>query len=206
MTDNEELKKKAEEELKEQKIPEEEAAEQPAGDKAAGKDAEGADQTDAENSGAEEQAGEKPEAEKAPEQTAEQAESERYQRLFAEFQNYKRRTEKEKSDLYAYAGEKFAKALLDVIDNFERAMDAKPEGDKFADGMELILVQLKGVLEKNNVEEIKALGEPFDPNFHNAVMTEAAEGTDSGVVTRVMQKGYTLNGKVIRPAMVAVSQ
>ena len=85
-------------------------------------------------------------------------------------------------------------------------MDAKPEGDKFADGMELILVQLKGVLEKNKVEEIKALGEPFDPNFHNAVMTEAVEGTESGIVTRVMQKGYTLNGKVIRPAMVAVSQ
>ena len=134
------------------------------------------------------------------------AESERYSRLFAEFQNYKRRTEKEKSDLYAYAGEKFAKGLLEVIDNFERAMDAKPEGDKFADGMELILVQLKGVLEKNNVEEIKALGEPFDPNFHNAVMTEAVEGTESGMVTRVMQKGYKLNGKVIRPAMVAVSQ
>ena len=184
MTSNEEIKEKAEEELKDREIPEEEAAEQPE----------------------DKEPGEKPEAEKAPEQTAEQAESERYSRLFAEFQNYKRRTEKEKSDLYAYAGEKFATALLEVIDNFERAMDAKPEGDKFADGMELILVQLKGVLEKNKVEEIKALGEPFDPNFHNAVMTEAVEGTESGIVTRVMQKGYTLNGKVIRPAMVAVSQ
>ena len=184
MTSNEEIKEKAEEELKDREIPEEEAAEQPE----------------------DKEPGEKPEAEKAPEQTAEQAESERYSRLFAEFQNYKRRTEKEKSDLYAYAGEKFATALLEVIDNFERAMDAKPEGDKFADGMELILVQLKGVLEKNKVEEIKALGEPFDPNFHNAVMTAAVEGTESGIVTRVMQKGYTLNGKVIRPAMVAVSQ
>ncbi|MBQ9826379.1 MAG: nucleotide exchange factor GrpE [Firmicutes bacterium] len=194
MTSNEEVKEKAEEELKDQEIPEEDTAEQPAGDEAAGEKAES------------EKPEEKPEAGKNPEQTAEQVESERYQRLFAEFSNYKRRTEKEKSDLYAYAGEKFAKGLLDVIDNFERAMDAKPEGDKFADGMELILVQLKGVLEKNNVEEIKALGEPFDPNFHNAVMTEAVEGTESGIVTRVMQKGYTLNGKVIRPAMVAVSQ
>ena len=194
MTSNEEVKEKAEEELKDQEIPEEDTAEQPAGDEAAGEKAES------------EKPEEKPEAGKNPEQTAEQVESERYQRLFAEFSNYKRRTEKEKSDLYAYAGEKFAKGLLDVIDNFERAMDAKPEGDKFADGMELILVQLKGVLEKNNVEEIKALGEPFDPNFHNAVMTESVEGTESGIVTRVMQKGYTLNGKVIRPAMVAVSQ
>jgi molecular chaperone GrpE len=194
MTSNEEVKEKAEEELKDQEVPEEDTAEQPAGEESSGEKAES------------EKPEEKPEAGKNPEQTAEQVESERYQRLFAEFSNYKRRTEKEKSDLYAYAGEKFAKGLLDVIDNFERAMDAKPEGDKFADGMELILVQLKGVLEKNNVEEIKALGEPFDPNFHNAVMTEAVEGTESGIVTRVMQKGYTLNGKVIRPAMVAVSQ
>ena len=135
-----------------------------------------------------------------------QPESEKYARLYAEFQNYKRRTEKEKSDLYAYAGEKFAADLLAVMDNFERAMDARPEGDKFADGMEMILTQLKGVMTKNHVEEIKALGEPFDPKFHNAVMTEAVEGTESGIVTKVLQKGYTLNSKVIRPAMVAVSQ
>ncbi len=140
------------------------------------------------------------------EEKAEQAESEKYARLFAEFQNYKRRTEKEKADLYAYAGEKFAVDLLEVIDNFERAMDAKPEGDKFAEGLEMILTQIKSVMEKNHVAEIKALGEPFDPNFHNAVMTEAAEGVESGIVTKVFQKGYTLNNKVIRPAMVAVSQ
>ena len=151
---------------------------------------------------------ERPEDPEAPAAEAEpqQSESERYSRLFAEFQNYKRRTEKEKSDLYAYAGEKFAKDLLEVIDNFERAMEARPEGDKFAEGMDLILTQLRAVMEKNHVEEIKAQGEPFDPNFHNAVMTEAAEGTESGIVTRVFQKGYTLNGKVIRPSMVAVSQ
>ena len=140
------------------------------------------------------------------EEKAEQSESEKYARLFAEFQNYKRRTEKEKADLYAYAGEKFAVDLLEVIDNFERAMDAKPEGDKFAEGLEMILTQIKSVMEKNHVAEIKALGEPFDPNFHNAVMTEAAEGVESGIVTKVFQKGYTLNNKVIRPAMVAVSQ
>ena len=151
------------------------------------------------------------EAEKAEDKPAEaeepqQAESERYSRLFAEFTNYKRRTEKEKADLYAYAGEKFANDLLEVIDNFERAMEAKPEGDKFAEGMDLILTQLRAVMQKNHVEEIEALGKAFDPNFHNAVMTEAAEGTESGVVTKVFQKGYTLNGKVIRPSMVAVSQ
>ena len=151
-----------------------------------------------------EEAAEAP-AEEKPEEP-QQTESERYQRLFAEFSNYKRRTEKEKADLYAYAGEKFAKDLLEVIDNFERAMEARPEGDKFAEGMDLILTQLRAVMDKNHVEEIKALGEAFDPNFHNAVMTETVEGTQSGVVTKVFQKGYTLNGKVIRPSMVAVSQ
>ena len=155
--------------------------------------------------GSEEKTEEKPE-EKPAETDPQQAESERYSRLFAEFTNYKRRTEKEKADLYAYAGEKFAKDLLEVIDNFERAMEAKPEGDKFAEGMDLILTQLRAVMQKNHVEEIEALGKAFDPNFHNAVMTEAAEGTESGVVTKVFQKGYTLNGKVIRPSMVAVSQ
>ena len=149
-----------------------------------------------------EDAGEPEEKQEEPQQS----ESEKYARLYAEFVNYKRRTEKEKSDLYAYAGEKFATDLLGVLDNFERAMEAKPEDDKFAEGMEMILTQLKGVMSKNHVEEIKALGEPFDPNFHNAVMTEAAEGTESGIVTKVFQKGYTLNSKVIRPAMVAVSQ
>ena len=172
----------AEEELKEQETAEEAGVEEPKAD------------AEAETAEAQQQA------------EPEQSESEKYTRLYAEFQNYKRRTEKEKSDLYAYAGEKFAKDLLEVIDNFERAMEAAQEGDKFAEGLNMILTQLKGVLEKNHVEEIKALGEPFDPNFHNAVMTEAVEGSESGVVTRVFQKGYTLNKKVIRPAMVAVSQ
>ena len=159
-----------------------------------------------ENPETEEECAEAKPEEKPAEADPRQAESERYSRLFAEFTNYKRRTEKEKADLYAYAGEKFAKDLLEVIDNFERAMEAKPEGDKFAEGMDLILTQLRAVMQKNHVEEIEALGKAFDPNFHNAVMTEASEDAESGVVTKVFQKGYTLNGKVIRPSMVAVSQ
>ena len=165
--------------------------------------------SEAEGSVKDEAAEEKAAEEKGAEAKAdeEKAESEKYARLFAEFANYKRRTEKEKADLYAYAGEKFAVDLLEVIDSFERAMAAKPEGDSFADGMEMILTQLKGVLSKNHVEEIESLGKPFDPNLHNAVMTEEApEGTESGTVTKVFQKGYTLNNKVIRHAMVAVSQ
>lgn len=132
----------------------------------------------------------------------------KYLRLAADFQNFKRRTEKEKSDIYAYANEKFALDLLDVIDNFERALvhqdDCKDE--KMKEGMELIFKQLQGVLEKNKITEIPALGEDFDPNVHNAVMTNASEDYESGKVSDVLQKGYKLNNKVIRPAMVMVAE
>jgi len=130
-----------------------------------------------------------------------------YMRLAADFQNFRKRTEKERADIYAFACEGFASDLLNVMDNFERAMEAAPEDDKFAEGMGLIFKQLQDVLKKNKVEEIAAQDAAFDPNFHNAVMTEPApEGEDGGKVTKVLQKGYTLNGKVIRPSMVAVSQ
>ena len=129
----------------------------------------------------------------------------KYQRLMADFQNYKRRTEKEKNDIYAYANEKLILGLLEVIDNFERAVLSETADEKYAEGMEMIFKQLKGVLEKSGLEEIKALGEGFDPNFHNAVMTEDNDKFESGSVTEVLQKGYTLNGKVIRPSMVKVN-
>ncbi|MCI8610122.1 MAG: nucleotide exchange factor GrpE [Firmicutes bacterium] len=129
----------------------------------------------------------------------------KYLRLMADFQNFKRRTEKEKSDIYAYANEKIVGELLDVIDNFERALTHGAAGDSFAEGMNMIFKQLQGVLEKANVLEIKAQGEDFDPNFHNAVMTEDSAEYESGKVTAVLQKGYTLNGKVIRPSMVKVA-
>ncbi|MBQ8590389.1 MAG: nucleotide exchange factor GrpE [Firmicutes bacterium] len=132
----------------------------------------------------------------------------KYLRLAADFQNFKRRTEKEKSDIYAYANEKMALDLLDVIDNFERALvhqtDCKDE--KMKEGMDLIFKQLQGVLEKNKITEIPALGEDFDPNVHNAVMTQASEEFESGKVSTVFQKGYKLNNKVIRPAMVIVAE
>ena len=154
------------------------------------------------------------EAEKAEEaepgaQTAKEPEEEalntKYMRLMADFQNFKRRTEKEKSDIYAFANEKIVKELLDVIDNFERALAAGNDGDKFLEGMEMILKQLLSVLERAGVSEIKCLGEDFDPNFHNAVMTEDSTEYESGKVTEVLQKGYILNSRVVRPAMVKVS-
>ena len=130
----------------------------------------------------------------------------KYLRLMADFQNYKRRTEKEKSDIYAYANEKLVGELLDVIDNFERALStAENVQESFATGMNMIFTQFIGVLEKIGLEEVKALGEDFDPNFHNAVMTEDSDELESGKVTAVLQKGYMLNKKVIRPTMVKVA-
>lgn len=129
----------------------------------------------------------------------------KYLRLMADFQNYKRRVEKEKGDIYAYANEKLVSQLLDVIDNFERALLHDEADDSYVEGMKMIFKQLTGVLEKAGLEEINALGEDFDPNFHNAVMTEDNDDYDSGKVTEVMQKGYLLNKKVIRPSMVKVN-
>ena len=131
--------------------------------------------------------------------------NERYLRLMADFQNFKRRTEKEKSDIYAFANEKIIGELLNVIDNFERAMASGNAEDNFYKGMEMILKQLLGVIEKAGASEIKALGEDFDPNFHNAIMMEDSTEYESGKVTGVLQKGYVLNNKVIRPAMVKVA-
>lgn len=128
----------------------------------------------------------------------------KYLRLMADFQNYKKRVEKEKTDLYSYANEKLVTELLAVLDNFERALAHEDSGDGFKEGMEMIFKQLVDVLEKSGLAEIAALGEDFDPNFHNAVMTEETEEYESGKVSGVLQKGYTLNGKVIRPSMVKV--
>ena len=149
------------------------------------------------------------EAEKAEEEAkkAEEAESERYMRLMAEFQNFKRRVAREKSDIHAYANEKIVGDLLPVLDNFERALDTEGgDLEAYAKGMQLIFEQLKKALENAGLEEIKAMDETFDPNVHNAVMTESLEDKEDGTVTNVLQKGYKLKDKVIRPSMVAVNK
>lgn len=167
----------------------------------------------AETEGVEEQA-EKDSCEEQTEQSAESKSPEdeetkvKYLRLAADFQNYKRRVEKEKSDIYAFANEKIVVELLNVIDNFDRslAMQGECKDDKMLEGMKLIFKQLKDVLEKSNVKEIDAENADFDPNFHHAVMTDTSGEHESGKVTEILQKGYTLNEKVIRPAMVKVAE
>jgi molecular chaperone GrpE len=127
-------------------------------------------------------------------------------RLQADFQNYKRRTQEDRASDIEFANKKLATALLDVIDNFERALGSECTDEKFKEGMELILKQLMTVLEKNNIKPIEAERKQFDPNFHNAVQMLPSEDAESGTVITVLQKGYTLNDKLIRPAMVIVAQ
>ena len=155
-------------------------------------------------------------AEDAKEEKDEQASTEeeesfekKYLRMAADFQNFKRRTDEEKSRIYTNANERFASDLLEVLDNFERAIeqDRIDDADKqFLEGMELILKQLQDVLKKNGVEEIEALGTEFDPNFHHAIAMESSDKFDKGCVTEVMQKGYRLKDRIIRPAMVKVAE
>ena len=158
--------------------------------------------------GAEEAESGKESGEESKEEVREEGKEEdndlRYLRLMADFQNYKRRVEKEKKDLYAYANENIMSDLLTVMDNFERALEHDAD-ENFKEGIEMIFKQLQDALEKSGLAEIPALGEDFDPNVHNAVMAEETEDYESGKVSGVMQKGYTLNGKVIRPSMVKVA-
>lgn len=130
---------------------------------------------------------------------------ERYMRLFADFQNFKKRSEKERKDIFDYANEKLVTDMLGVLDNFERAIAQDCDDENYVEGMKLIFKQIKEVLEKAGLEEIAALEQEFNPDYHHAVMTEDCENTESGKVTKVLQKGYMLNKKVIRPSMVAVS-
>ena len=145
------------------------------------------------------------EAEKTEEEKQAE-ESERYMRLMAEFQNYKRRVESQKTDMVAYANEQLVTELLTVLDNFERALTTEGEGEAgYKEGIQMIFQQLSGVLTRAGLEEIQAEKAPFDPNYHNAVLMEDTDAVESNHVSEVLQKGYTLKGKVIRPSMVKVA-
>jgi molecular chaperone GrpE len=132
----------------------------------------------------------------------------RYLRMTADFQNYKKRVEKEKSDIYNYANEKLILDLLPIVDNLERAIQSSNEEGEdasFKKGVDMVLQQFLDVLNKNGAKEIDAKGQSFDPNYHHAVMQEDHPEYESNTVIEVFQKGYTLNEKVIRPSMVKVA-
>lgn len=131
--------------------------------------------------------------------------NDKYLRLFAEYDNYRKRTAKEKTETYQNASVKCIEELLPFIDSFERSLEAECSDENFKNGMNMIFNQLKDFLSKMNVTEIEALGAEFDPNFHNAI--QQLDGTDhaSGHVCAVYQKGYMIGDKLVRPAMVAVA-
>lgn len=145
--------------------------------------------------------------------TDESSDDEKYQdlmdkfmRLQADFANYKRRTEAQKTEYVELGVKKIVNDLLPVLDNFERALDSIEEKDSTYDGILMIKNQLTDALKKEGIVEMKALGEEFDPTYHHAVLTEDSDEYDSGYVIEVLQKGYLINDKTLRPAMVKVSQ
>ena len=133
-------------------------------------------------------------------------EKEKYQRLQAEYSNYIRRTNIEKETIGVFANEKIITELIPVVDSMERAVEAcDNKEDKLFEGITLVHRQLKDTLAKFGVEEIEAEDAEFDPNLHLAVMQESVDGVEANKVVMVLQKGYKLGTKVIRPSMVKVS-
>ncbi len=132
-----------------------------------------------------------------------------YVRAQAEMENLKKRLRKEKEDFLKFANESLIKELLPVVDNLENALrHAQDENsvEALREGIELTLKGMKDALSKAGVEEIKALGERFDPNYHHAVSQEETDKVDPGTVVQELQKGYLLHQRLLRPAMVVVSK
>ena len=131
--------------------------------------------------------------------------TDRLQRQMAEFENFRRRSDKEKAGMYDMGAADVITKVLDVVDNFERGLKDFDETDPFADGMNKIYRQLTKVLDDLGVKEIEAEGKEFDPNLHNAVMHEENPEVGESTITAVFQKGYTYKESVIRHSMVRVA-
>ena len=131
----------------------------------------------------------------------------RVKRQMAEFENFRKRTEKEKTAMFETGAKSVIEKILPVVDNFERGLASVPEEEKdgaFSQGMQMIYKQLMTELENMEVKPIPAVGEEFDPEFHNAVMQVESEEFASGVIAQELQKGYTYRDSVVRHSMVAV--
>lgn len=134
--------------------------------------------------------------------------TDRLKRNMAEFDNYRKRTEKEKAAMYEVGARSVIEKLLPIVDNFERGLAAVPEGEEksaFAEGMDKIYKQVLKMLEDMGVKPIEAVGQPFDPNFHNAVMHVEDESLGENVVAEEFQKGYLYRDSVVRHSMVKVA-
>lgn len=132
-----------------------------------------------------------------------------YFKAYADAENLKKRLQSEADNVRKYRIQGFATEVLPVIDNLERALDVKvddPDVKNYAKGFEMIYQQLVHILEMEGVKEIEAKDKPFDPNFHQALMQEAKEGVEPGMVIEVLQKGYMLKDRVLRATLVKVSE
>lgn len=133
--------------------------------------------------------------------------NDKLKRQMAEFENFRKRTEKEKTQMYDMGAKSIIEKVLPVIDNFERGLAAVPEENKddaFVTGMDKVYKQMLTELESIGVKAIEAVGEEFNPDFHNAVMQMESEEYESGVVAQELQKGYMYKDSVVRHSMVAV--
>jgi|LFRM01.2.fsa_nt_gb molecular chaperone GrpE len=131
----------------------------------------------------------------------------RLKRLQADFDNFKRRTQREKEEMVQTAASSVMESLLPVLDNFQRATQVNGgEEVSFREGIEMIIKQLEKSLRESGLEPIECVGSPFDPNFHEAVFMVEDDSVDENTVVEEVQKGYIFGGKVLRPAMVKVSR
>ena len=134
--------------------------------------------------------------------------NDKLRRSMAEFDNYRKRTDKEKSAMYEIGAKDVIEKILPIVDNFERGLNTIPEdakGTAFAEGMEKIYKQFVKTLDDLGVKPIEAVGKPFDPNFHNAVMHVEDENLGENVVAAELQKGYTYKESIVRHSMVQVA-
>lgn len=132
--------------------------------------------------------------------------TDRVKRQLAEFENFRTRSEKEKAQMYDMGAKTIVEKILPVVDNFERGLTGVQEGDAFGDGMKMVYKQMMTALEEAGVKPIEAVGQEFNPDFHNAVMQVESEEYESGFVAQELQKGYMYRDTVVRHSMVAVVQ
>jgi molecular chaperone GrpE len=131
------------------------------------------------------------------------------QRLQADFDNYRKRTQKEKEETVKYAAERIVEAMLPILDNFERAVNSSKTNkdfNAFSQGVEMIFKQMQNTLTKEGLTPMEAVGQPFDPNLHDAVLQVESDEYPENTVVEELQKGYYLKEKVLRPSMVKVSR
>lgn len=129
-----------------------------------------------------------------------------YAKAYADTENMKKRLEKDFDSQKKYVVRSFALSILPVVDDCERALKQETKDEAYRKGVEMIHTKLVNALKAQGVEEIEAEGKPFDGNWHQALMSEHKDGVEPGMVTEVLQKGYTLNGRILRAAMVKVSE